>query len=135
MNKTADIIKYAALITNEKGEVLFVRKKDKDTWINVGGRVESNETPIECLQREIKEELDCDIEIDSQTKPFLQTPLTPALDDPDKTVQIIWYKVKLIGSPKASSEIAEIRWIDTSNPNVTLSPQINAYLLPFLNTL
>jgi len=81
---------------------LFARKKDKKVWINIGGRIEKGETPIECLQRELREEIQS--EIDMRTlrrssggvfKEFLRTPPTPALDDPDKTVQIIWYKVSL----------------------------------------
>ena len=132
MEKQADIIKYAALIFNEKKEVLFVRKYNKSVWINVGGRVEIGETPIECLRREIKEELNCEIELSPQPKVFLETPPTPALDDPNKTVKIIWYKISLIGKPVASSEIEEIRWIDLSNPEVELSPQIRDYLVPAL---
>jgi 8-oxo-dGTP diphosphatase len=132
MEKKADITKYAALIFNEKGEVLFVRKLNKDKWINVGGRVEINETPIDCLKREINEELDCDIELNPTPTQFLKTPLTPALDDPGKTVQIIWYRIKLVGEPVASSEIEEIKWVDVKNPDVELSPQIQEYLLPVL---
>lgn len=126
-----DILKYAALIQNEYGEILIGRKYGKTVYINIGGRVENDENPFECLQREIKEELSCDIS--SEVDYVLETPLTPAVDDPYKTVKIIWYNVTLLDEPKASSEIEEILWM---NPNqyrdYELSPQIVEYLIPYL---
>jgi 8-oxo-dGTP pyrophosphatase MutT (NUDIX family) len=132
MKSEADIIKYAALIFNEKNEVLFVRKYNKSIWINVGGRVEEGETPVECLQRELMEELNSRILTNPLPTKLLETPVTPALDDPNKTVKIIWYKITLLDNPVASSEVEEIKWINPANPSVELSPQIKEYLLPFL---
>lgn len=131
-NMIADITKYAALIRNEKGEILFARKYGKTTWLNVGGRIEKGETPIECLKREIKEELSSDIKPKKKYVRILETPATPALDDPNKTVQIIWYEIELENEPIASSEIEEIKWIDINNVDVEISPQIKEFLIPFL---
>jgi len=47
--------KVVALATIEKGKILLVRKDG--FWILPGGKVENNETDIECLFREFKEEL------------------------------------------------------------------------------
>lgn len=127
----ADILKYAALIFDDRGRILLGRKYGKDTWINIGGRVEHDEDALTCLQREIREELGCDIE--PEIEYFTETPLTPALDDPGKTVQIIWYTVKLMGDPQASSELEEIMWLAPQDAgNYKLSPQIVDYLLPLL---
>jgi len=128
----ANITKYAALITNDKGEVLFAHKRGKDIWINIGGRVERGESPIECLQRELREEIQCEIVTNPIPVEFLRTPPTPALDDSDKTVQIIWYKVKIIGELIPDNEIVEIKWVDITNIDIELSPQIREYLLPKL---
>lgn len=131
--KEADILKYAALIQNDKGEILLGRKHGKDTWINIGGRVEGSETPLECLSREIKEELNCDINLDTHYQIFAETPATPALDDPNMTVKIVWYKIELIGIPTPSNEIEEVKWINPNEAdNFKMSPQIVEYLIPEL---
>jgi 8-oxo-dGTP diphosphatase len=130
---TNNIIKYAALIQNSNGEILLARKSGKNIWINIGGKVEINETAVDCLKREICEELNCEISESLVPTLFLESPYTPALDDPGKLVKIIWYKVELVGQPKPSSEIEEIRWINPKNPQVELSPQIKEFLLPKLN--
>lgn len=55
----------AAFILNEKGELLVCKRGKepaKGTWDLPGGFVDGNETAEEALMREIKEELDADIE-------------------------------------------------------------------------
>lgn len=57
----------AAILENEKNEILIAkRKKDKilgGFWEFPGGKVEKGETPKESLIRELKEEMNVDIEI------------------------------------------------------------------------
>jgi 8-oxo-dGTP diphosphatase len=63
-NKKTDIV--AAIILNEKGEVLL-QKKDFDYhwfpgyWGFFGGEIESNEMPRDALKRELYEELRCEV--------------------------------------------------------------------------
>ncbi len=129
----ADLIKYAALILNEKGEFLLGRKPGKDTWINIGGKPKRGETVIECLDRELKEEISTGIVIIPPPTYFTETPATPALDDPDMTVKIIWYKVKLLKEPVAKEELEEVKWFNKKNyKGYNLSPQIVEYLIPAL---
>ena len=56
----------AAIILN-KNKILIARRapEDKlaDKWEFPGGKIEQVETPQECLKREIREELDIDIEV------------------------------------------------------------------------
>lgn len=57
-----------ALIKNEKGEFLFQLRDNKsdipnpNKWSIFGGRVEKNETPERAVIRELKEELDLDVD-------------------------------------------------------------------------
>lgn len=56
----------AAIIVDE-GKVLITQRKATDRfpnkWEFPGGTIEDGETPEECLQRELKEELDIDVTI------------------------------------------------------------------------
>lgn len=132
MKKIADIIKYAALITNQDQMILLGLKRGSTIWTNIGGRIEPNEKPIQCLQREIMEELACQIVLSPPPQKILEAPTTPTVDDPNKTVKIYWYKVEIIGTPVASNEIAEIKWVNPLHIDIEVSPQIKEYLLPYI---
>lgn len=55
----AIIIKDNKIFVTQRGYGKF-----KDWWEFPGGKIEEGETPEECLKREIKEELEADINID-----------------------------------------------------------------------
>jgi 8-oxo-dGTP diphosphatase len=56
----------AAIIENEQGQVLIARKKpgkpQAGLWEFPGGKLESGESPIDCLKRELREEMQITIE-------------------------------------------------------------------------
>ena len=56
----------AAIIVND-GKVLITQRKPTDRfpnkWEFPGGTIEDGETPEECLKRELKEELDIDVDV------------------------------------------------------------------------
>ena len=59
-------IKVVAAIIIENGNVFATQRgygEFKDGWEFTGGKVEANETPEDALVREIKEELDTEIEV------------------------------------------------------------------------
>lgn len=55
------------MITNEKGHVLLVQrpshKSNANQWEFPGGKVESNESLVDCIHREIAEELSIEIQL------------------------------------------------------------------------
>lgn len=57
----------AAIIRNEKNEVLIAKRKDHKSlggfWEFPGGKIEKDESSEESLKRELKEEMDIDIEV------------------------------------------------------------------------
>lgn len=59
------MIEVTAAIIKNNGKILIARRPIGDTlagkWEFPGGKIESGETPQECLHREIKEELNIDI--------------------------------------------------------------------------
>ena len=61
------IIQVGTALVEKKGKILIAqRKKDdihKDKWEFPGGKLEPNESFEECIKRELKEELDIEIEV------------------------------------------------------------------------
>ncbi|HPT76059.1 MAG TPA: (deoxy)nucleoside triphosphate pyrophosphohydrolase [Defluviitaleaceae bacterium] len=62
------IIKVTAGVIVDKGKVLITRRAPEDRlaggWEFPGGKIEANETPEECLVRELKEELNINVSVD-----------------------------------------------------------------------
>ena len=52
-----------AIVRNEKGEILLIRRSDSGTWDLPGGAVEPGETPSEAVVREIREETGLEVSI------------------------------------------------------------------------
>jgi mutator protein MutT len=52
-----------AIVRNERGEILLIRRSDGGTWDLPGGAVEPGETPSEALIREAREETGLDVRI------------------------------------------------------------------------
>jgi 8-oxo-dGTP pyrophosphatase MutT (NUDIX family) len=50
-----------AIIQNEAREVLFIRRRGNGSWAMPAGAIELNESILECLNREVKEETGLDI--------------------------------------------------------------------------
>jgi ADP-ribose pyrophosphatase YjhB (NUDIX family) len=55
------LVDCKCLILDERNRILLVREPEH--WETPGGRLHEVETPIECLTREISEELGADVEI------------------------------------------------------------------------
>lgn len=61
-------IRVAAGVITDNDKVLITRRAPKENfaggWEFPGGKIEANETPEDCLIRELKEELNIDVSID-----------------------------------------------------------------------
>lgn len=127
----ADINKAGVLIT-EDNKLLLCRKNDATSKLIIpGGSIEIGETPEECIIREVHEELGKSVILENLV--YIGTyEDKAAFDDPNikKTVQIILYTGKLIGSPTPSSEISELIWFHATSDINELSPIIKNKILP-----
>lgn len=126
------IVKYAGVIIKDK-KFLVVRQKDEDVWKNVGGRIEGNETPEECLTREITEELN--VKLSAVPEYYFSLPTTKAVSDPTISLNIHLYKCEIEGEPKPSSEIEELHWLskeDFESDKYDLTYQIQDFIVPRL---
>ena len=108
------VIDKVAYIYIKDGKILSTRSKGKDKYYIPGGKREENETDIQTLVREIKEELSVDIIEDSAR--FYGVFDAQAHGKAEGTlVKMTCYTADFIGQLQADSEIAEIVWLTTED--------------------
>lgn len=121
------------LITLRDGRLLLCRKKHTTSLLILpGGVMEPGETPMECLAREIREELG---EVTLEKPEFLGVYEDRAhSDDPSvkKTLRMELYSGRLVGEPVASSEIKELVWFGSDSDPGQLTPILIHKILPDL---
>jgi len=116
----AEFIDKLALMYFQNKKLLCVRSHGKDAFYNPGGKRENNETDIQALVREIKEELDVDIIEDSAKLYGVFT--AQAHGKPVGTmVRMTCYCADFQGVPKEKNEIAEIKYLGMSDTDI-ISP-------------
>lgn len=118
-----------AIITDAAGRVLAARRPhDKalpGKWEFPGGKVETDEEPIEALEREILEELGCCIRVDA--------PLPPVEHDyPHGRVVLQPYRATLTAGFPECREHAELRWVAAADIDGLDWAEADVPLLPVL---
>jgi 8-oxo-dGTP diphosphatase len=128
----ADIDKIGALIL--RGDRILLCRKNRDTsrLILPGGRIEPGESALECLTREIREELG---DVSLEEVEYLGTyEDRAALDDPRivKSLRIVLYRGELSGEPTPSAEIRALVWFGPASDRSALTPILANHILPDL---
>ncbi|MBI2599550.1 NUDIX domain-containing protein [Candidatus Daviesbacteria bacterium] len=124
-------IQKVALAVFKDKKMLQVRsRKQSEVFFTLGGKIEQGEDDLSCLKREVKEEINCDI--DENSLQFLTEFKDIAHGKEEALVNIRMYEGKLIGEPKPSSEIAEIGYFDTSSDKKHLSVIAQRTIFPWL---
>ena len=109
-------IKKAALAVFKDSKILLVRSLKKgEIFYTLGGQIKIRESDLDCLKREVFEEVSC--RIDENSIHFLNEFLGPAHGSGSSLLNIRLYGGKLIGEPKVSSEVFEIGYFDSSDKN------------------
>jgi len=127
------IDKAALLILNKKQSKFLVCRPNKhnEQYIMPGGKIEEGESDVKCLVREIKEELS--VKVNPLSLSCVGIYSGPTALEPERIVRMRVYAGKIIGVPKASSEILSLHWIgknDQTNEKVSLF--IRQVLMPDL---
>jgi 8-oxo-dGTP diphosphatase len=102
-------------------KVLMVRDNKNDTvFYNVGGKIEEGESAEQCLVREVKEEIECDIKPDTihPLKVFQDV----AHNKENTLVNIKLYAAEIVGLPTPDNEVVEVRYFDSTIDPSHLSP-------------
>lgn len=100
----------AAIATNERGDMLLVRKRGTASFMLPGGKRARGETALAALARECDEELGC--VPDPASCRSLGTFRAPAAHEEGFTVEAELFAASLTGEPRPSGEIEALAWID-----------------------
>jgi len=111
MGKLKVIDVTCALIVDSQNRVLAAQRSSTMSlplkWELPGGKIEPNETPEECLVREIKEELDIEIKI-------LKKLQSNAHTYPNIIVNLIPFISKHVSGVISLKEHANYKWLNTN---------------------
>lgn len=99
----------AAVITNRRGEVLIARRSNisdgrQTIWEFPGGKVEPGENPVEALIREIREELNLEIDVAGLLGKFRAILAS-------EPVEFLFYQASMKTGKLNLSVHKEIRWV------------------------
>jgi len=125
-----DIHVSAAIILDDTGRVLVVRKKDTTRFMQPGGKPEPGESAAETLIRELHEELG--VLVDEADLEPLGTFISEAANEPGHRVVAEAFSTSI--DPAAvtvQAELAELRWITRDDvADLPLAPLSLEHLLP-----
>ncbi|MEG2892101.1 MAG: (deoxy)nucleoside triphosphate pyrophosphohydrolase [Clostridium sp.] len=112
MKKLVKVV--GAIIENENNEILCALRSPEmslpNNWEFPGGKIEENESIKEAIEREIREELLCNIE-------YIST-FNDNTHEYDKfIVNLITVKCKLISGNPTASEHSKLIWLSRENLN------------------
>ena len=117
----------AAVILNDQNQLLLVRKKNTQYFMQVGGKLERNEAPEKTMLREIAEE----ISTSAQIQQFIGRFETLAANEAGYQLVSYVYQVNLDQTPKMDAEIAEMKWIDLDDNQTLLAPLTKEVVIPW----
>ncbi|NEW09379.1 8-oxo-dGTP diphosphatase MutT [Paenibacillus sp. SYP-B3998] len=110
--KKVDVV--GAVIFNEKNEVLCALRSQNMSlagyWEFPGGKIENNETPEQSLAREIKEELNCTVQVGELVADATH-------EYPTVIVRLITYKAKIIEGSPTPNEHEKLLWLPLDRLN------------------
>lgn len=123
------IIKVGLCLVKD-GALLLARSHGDPHFQIPGGKIQPGESDVDALIREIREELSVDL--DSATARHLQTFHAAAAGRPDTMLELRLYAAEMAGTPRPSSEIAELHWQSVTGAVVECSSVVRDHVLPAL---
>jgi 8-oxo-dGTP diphosphatase len=124
-----NVLYTVGLVVIQNTHLLLVRKMNTSKFMLPGGKIDPGEHEIACLERELHEELQC--QIHKETLHHLGEFTDVAANEPDTFVTMKLYKGQLIGTVQPSREIEEIYWLDMQKPKqILIAPLVQNHILP-----
>jgi DNA polymerase-3 subunit epsilon len=118
----------AAIVTDPAGRALVVRKRGAELFTQAGGQVAPGESALEALTRELRAELD--LELDADQAEYLGIFRAPADDESAAIVSAAVFAVPAADGLQPHGEVEELRWIASLDTDLPLAPLTRDELLP-----
>jgi 8-oxo-dGTP pyrophosphatase MutT (NUDIX family) len=119
----------AAVIRDDGGRLLLVRKRGTSAFMQAGGKIEPGEAPAAALARELREELG--IVVDPADVSHLGSFSAPAANEPDAHVEAELFELPITGEPVPAAEIEEMIWLSPQQARgMELAPLTADVVLP-----
>jgi 8-oxo-dGTP diphosphatase len=115
-----------AVIRNDRGEILIDRRLDKGEmaglWEFPGGKVEAGETVQACIAREIKEEINLDVQVGDRL-------ILIEHDYPKFKVSLYVHWCEVVGGEAQAIECQEILWVQPQDLGNYSFPEANLAII------
>jgi DNA polymerase-3 subunit epsilon len=119
----------AAIVVDEAGRNLLVRKRGSTQFMQAGGKLEEGEVAIEALARELAEELG--FELDPGETEYLGFFRADAAHESNTELHAEVFAITVAGELEAQGEIEELLWVDRLDTvPAELAPLTRDELLP-----
>lgn len=119
----------AALIDDDSGRLLLVRKAGTPWFMQAGGKIEESETPLHALRRELREEVG--LTLQENEARYIGQFSSAAANEPDHIVQADIFHVRVSQPLVVGAEIAEAVWVDPLAVDaMPLAPLTRTHVLP-----
>jgi 8-oxo-dGTP diphosphatase len=116
----------AAAVLGSRGLLLVSKRPAPEVFYLPGGKPEPGEAALDCLARELGEELGVGI---GAAEPFAEVRAPAALEGVEMWMTV--FLTRLCGAPEPAGEIAALRWWP-AEPAPRLAPAISDCVIPRL---
>ncbi|MEM9589771.1 MAG: NUDIX domain-containing protein [Pseudomonadota bacterium] len=106
MTETKTLHIAVAVVLDEAGRMLLVRKRGTEAFMQPGGKIEPGEDARASLARELREELG----VDAMRMDYVERMTAPAANEPGFRVEADVFLVELSGAPEIGAEIGASCW-------------------------
>jgi len=119
----------AGIVTDAAGRTLLVRKVGSTAFMQAGGEIESGESALDALARELREEIGHEVDLDRTE--YIGSYRAVAANEHDTVIRAEVFALSVDSEIVASGEIEEILWIDSPEPEgIELAPLTRDTILP-----